>query len=124
MLTKWRIDHFSERAELLVTELLTNALTHARTDGGTVTVLLMYAAGTLRLEVRDRDPANLPVLRNADLSEETGRGLTLIDAYADRWGYRGTEAGKAVWGELDNAPPPVARIQPLPPTRRGAGDGA
>jgi anti-sigma regulatory factor (Ser/Thr protein kinase) len=113
MLTKWQIDHFSENAEVLVAELLANAVTHAHTDGATVTVLLMHAAGTLRLEVRDRDPVNLPVLRNADLSEEGGRGLILIDAYADRWGYRGTDTGKAVWVELDSRTPSVTLLPPL-----------
>lgn len=66
-----------------------------------MTVLLTHAAGTLRIEVRDRDTVTLPVRRAPDFEEETGRGLLIIEAYADRWSVQLTDSGKAVWCELD-----------------------
>jgi len=65
-----------------------------------VTVLLMYAAGMLRLEVRDQDAVNVPVLKSPELGDVNGRGLVIVQALSDRWGVRVTSAGKAVWCEF------------------------
>ncbi len=83
---------------------------------------MTVSAGTLRIEVTDargdRPPAATPPAAGAE-DEETGRGLLLVEAYADRWG---TEPGpapcKKVWAELDLPAPYWAREQPPARSRR------
>lgn len=86
---------------LLVSELVTNAIRHAQPP------LVLRAATRgrgLRVEVHDgaTDP---PVLAQPpppdELPQESGRGLFLVASLADRWGWDGHSAGKAVWFELD-----------------------
>jgi anti-sigma regulatory factor (Ser/Thr protein kinase) len=85
----------ADTAALLVSELATNAVEHARTDF-TVRVVL---ADSLRVEVADRSPA-LPVRRQVPVQAERGRGLSIVDTLAARWGTSTTEDGKVVWFEL------------------------
>ncbi|GAA1540912.1 hypothetical protein GCM10009730_57490 [Streptomyces albidochromogenes] len=85
-------------AELLTTELVTNALVHTDHDAEfTATV----AASRLRVEVRDF-AADHPQLRLPVADDGThGRGLVLVQALADAWGVRAQGVGKSVWFELD-----------------------
>lgn len=90
----------AEVAELLVTELVTNALVHTE-QGAEVSASL--AAARLRVEVRDyaaRRP--VPYVPAADDGTH-GRGLALVQALADAWGVDALEPGrgKVVWFELD-----------------------
>ncbi|GAA3229593.1 ATP-binding protein [Nonomuraea helvata] len=101
LLDRWDLAVFKWRTELLVTELFTNAIKHACTGGATVTGLVMYAGGTLRVEVHDRDTNHLPVRRQAPPGNASGHGLLIVETYADRWGVRLNETSKAVWCELD-----------------------
>jgi hypothetical protein len=91
-------------------------------DGASVVVLLMYAAGTMRLEVRDHDPLKLPLLQNPAPTDTGGRGLLVVQALSDRWGIRVTETGKAVWCELAVTGPAARGGRPA--TGRDAGHGA
>jgi PAS domain S-box-containing protein len=93
-LTTWGLSQLSETVELLVSELVTNAVRHGAGDIG----LRLIRAGSLLCEVRD-DGHDLPALRNADLTAEDGRGLQLVTALADRWGTQRTPTGKVVWFE-------------------------
>lgn len=97
----------AETAELLVSELVTNAVLHARPDAaGTVagTVLrLEYGGGWLRIEVHDTSP-HAPRPRTPDWLDESGFGLMLVDSLATKWGVQQTAQGKAVWAELDARP--------------------
>ncbi|MFF3808191.1 ATP-binding protein [Streptomyces sp. NPDC002032] len=91
-------------AELLVTELVTNALVH--TDQG-AEVSVRLAATRLRVEVRDyhaRRPT--PYVTSADDGTH-GRGLVLVQALADAWGVDplALGRGKVVWFELEAAGP-------------------
>jgi anti-sigma regulatory factor (Ser/Thr protein kinase) len=98
--TKWQVTQRLDDLELAASELVTNAIRHAQ-DGSSVALLLMYAAGTLRLEVRDHDPLTLPLKRSPGPTDTGGWGLVLVDQVTDRWGVRATETGKAVWCEFD-----------------------
>ncbi|MBX7471024.1 MULTISPECIES: ATP-binding protein [unclassified Streptomyces] len=84
-------------AELLTSELLTNALVH--TGHGAVVTVAVGEAG-LRVEVRDFTPA-LPTPYAPSSDDGThGRGLLLVQALADAWGVSEHDRGKVVWFEL------------------------
>ncbi|MDF6018006.1 ATP-binding protein [Streptomyces sp. JH34] len=89
----------AEVAELLLSELVTNALIHTR-NGAVVTVTSVPAR--LRVEVRDftggQEPA--PYVPNADDGTH-GRGLLLVQSLADSWGVTVKALGKVVWFELN-----------------------
>jgi anti-sigma regulatory factor (Ser/Thr protein kinase) len=87
-----------DAAELGVSELVTNALVHART-AITVTVSVRDS-GRIRIEVTD-DSAGRPEARPSTLMQTTGRGLMLLSAYGD-WGVTTPldgRVGKTVWFE-------------------------
>ncbi len=83
-------------AELVVTELVTNALLHARPP---VTVRVGLLDPGVRIEVSD--PFRLsPVRPLANLEAMTGRGIALVEALSLRWGVDASVEGKVVWAEL------------------------
>ncbi|WP_432103514.1 ATP-binding protein [Streptomyces sp. bgisy091] len=90
-------------AELLLSELVTNALIHTR-NGAVVTVTT--AAGRVRVEVRDFVPGQepAPYVPNADDGTH-GRGLLLVQNLADSWGVTAQGLGKVVWFELGGGKP-------------------
>ncbi len=90
----WGLTELIDTVELLVSELVTNALRHGAGDIG----LRLIRAGSLLCEVRD-DGHELPALRHAEVTDESGRGLQLVTALADRWGTQRTPTGKVVWFE-------------------------
>lgn len=114
-LTGWNLGAVAGQAEQIAGELAVNALRHARGESPIV-LLLMYTAGTLRVEVFDRDPARVPVKGSPALTDVGGRGLIIVEAFSQRWGTRVTDEGKSVWAELD--------ITWLGITRGGIGPGA
>jgi len=95
-------------AELIVGELADNAVTHGRVSGRNVRLLLYVVGGTLRIEVTDTRGDRLPcpqrsAAENTEDAEdaESGRGLLLVDALADRWGVvPGPPPLKTVWAEV------------------------
>ncbi|GLX02424.1 ATP-binding protein [Microtetraspora sp. NBRC 16547] len=93
----WGCGEHCEVAELLVSELVTNALRHG--SGGPV-LTLTSADGTLRCEVEDESPVPVRTCP-APLDDEGGRGLLLVDALSSSWGTGRTGRGKVVWFELD-----------------------
>ncbi|MFI1335146.1 ATP-binding protein [Streptomyces sp. NPDC020845] len=101
-LAVWALAGSADDAELLVSEVVTNAL---RYTGGAVrlTLCLCPADGTLRCEVEDADPT-LPQSRQACEDDEGGRGLYMIDLLARSWGSHRTGTGKTVWFELHVRP--------------------
>ena len=89
---------------MLTTELVSNAIRHASgwSDADLpVRLLLIYAARTLRIEVRDPDAQNLPLWHVPSDLSTFGYGVPLMNAYADRYGVRILSSGKAVWCEVD-----------------------
>jgi PAS domain S-box-containing protein len=95
-LTAWHLDDLADTAELLVSELVTNALRYGRGDIG---LRLLRAAGNLVCEISD-GLESAPRLRTVHFSDEGGRGLYLVDQLSQRWGTRTTDHGKIVWFEL------------------------
>ncbi len=95
-LAAWRLDELAEVAELLVSELVTNALRHAP---GPHRLTLYASDGLLRGEVEDAGSAPLH-LQPATPGDEHGRGLDMIDLLACCWGSESTRRGKSVWFEL------------------------
>jgi anti-sigma regulatory factor (Ser/Thr protein kinase) len=102
-LMSWGIAHLHETAVLVVSELVTNAVRHTRTDNPMIVLRLEAAQTTLRIEVEDGDPRWPRPCQPADPSE-SGLGFVLIEALASKWGVRDTAAGKAVWAELETRP--------------------
>ncbi|SRR6266568_661200 len=80
----WGIGEHAELAELIVSELVTNAIRHG---DGLVQVRVSYACGDLRVEVHD-DGAGRPVRRQATAEDESGRGLALLDGLTGLYGGR------------------------------------
>ncbi|MEU6393803.1 ATP-binding protein [Streptomyces sp. NPDC046939] len=104
LLGVWHLDGLVDRAALVVTELIANASRHTACPEIRLTIG-RPSAGRLPVGVVDRDPGRLPILGRATDDDESGRGLLLIDAAADRWGYDlhrsdGRTWGKEVWAEL------------------------
>jgi anti-sigma regulatory factor (Ser/Thr protein kinase) len=101
-LQRWGLSELMPTTELLVSELVTNAIRHAT---GEVT-LRMVLEGSLVCEVLDGSAA-LPRLRHAGRDEECGRGLEVVSQLAQRWGARRTPQGKIVWCEQALPPAPA-----------------
>ncbi|BEP14583.1 hypothetical protein acdb102_28940 [Acidothermaceae bacterium B102] len=97
--SRWQAEQVCADTELVVTELVANAVRHAGTE---ITVRLAAIAGTpggVRAEVSDS--STRPVRpRQASALEESGRGLLLVDILSSRWGADATTEGKTVWAEL------------------------
>lgn len=96
-LAQWGDVDSAEDAKLIVTELVTNSILHAR-SGFTVKVQRRRDR-TVRLEVRDCD-TRLPRATLDPSDAPSGRGLALVDRIADRWGCDLLDGGKSVWAEL------------------------
>jgi len=100
----WHLDGLADHAALIITELIANACRHTPCPEIRLTVA-RPSATRLRVGVVDRDPSRLPLLSQVADHDESGRGLLLVDAVADRWGYdlHGSDRrpwGKEVWAEL------------------------
>lgn len=98
-LSQWKVPDLIDTAELLASEVVTNALVH--TDRGAELTARLTEGGCQRLRVEVRDyVARRPKVRRATDHAAHGRGLLLVQALADRWGVRAQEVGKVVWFEL------------------------
>ena len=95
-LTRLGRDDLGDTAELLVSEVVTNALVHAGTP---FDVTAWVREPGLRVEVRDGS-AQLPSVRHNATMAGTGRGLLLLQQMVDAWGTHRHPAGKTVWFEL------------------------
>jgi serine phosphatase RsbU (regulator of sigma subunit)/anti-sigma regulatory factor (Ser/Thr protein kinase) len=93
-LAAWGLEELAFSTELLVSELVTNAIRHARPP----IQLRMILDHVLSCEVSDASMA-APHHRRADRYDEGGRGLTLVARLASRWGTRYTRTGKTIWAQ-------------------------
>ncbi|QHC25675.1 SpoIIE family protein phosphatase [Streptomyces sp. GS7] len=98
-LARWGLDELTDQLELLVSEVVTNAVRYAERP----VTLRLLRTDVLRCEVGD-DVPQLPRLRQARPSDEGGRGLYLVNRMARRWGATRLSMGKVVWFELSMPP--------------------
>ncbi|MGI3224489.1 SpoIIE family protein phosphatase [Streptomyces sp. GTA36] len=94
-LSRWDLEELTDSVELLVSELVTNAVRYATWQ---VTVRLLRS-DVLRCEVTD-DAPQLPRLRRSRFLDEGGRGIFLVDKISMRWGASRLATGKLVWFEM------------------------
>ncbi|WP_207386148.1 ATP-binding SpoIIE family protein phosphatase [Protofrankia symbiont of Coriaria ruscifolia] len=98
-LNSWGIADAAFTVELLVSEIVTNAIRYAETSSDLV---LRRGRHAVYVEVSDRD-SRVPRLLHPTSDDEGGRGLQLVAQLATRWGARPTLTGKTVWFQLDIA---------------------
>jgi anti-sigma regulatory factor (Ser/Thr protein kinase) len=102
----WDMAALTDLAELVVSELVTNAVRHGvpsackSVSEHCVRLRLLAQAPFVMCMVADPG-RGIPVLRDSDLAAENGRGLTVVDACCVRWGWHLLdEGGKVVWALL------------------------
>ncbi|MGW0992177.1 ATP-binding SpoIIE family protein phosphatase [Streptomyces sp. NPDC002523] len=105
-LADWDLEESTFTTELILSELVTNAIRHAAPP---VHVRLLRD-NSLVLEVSDSSSTS-PHLRYATTMDEGGRGIFIVAQLAERWGTRFTSTGKIVWAEQ---PAPSAPADPVP----------
>lgn len=110
-LSQWGLNRLIEDAELVLSELVANAITATGTTNpqprwgdlhnlGLIKVRLVVTVDSLVIEVWDRSPSP-PVAKLPEQADEEGRGLLIVDALCRQWNYfYPASGGKAVWGEL------------------------
>lgn len=96
-LSKAKLSGLTDDAQLLASELVTNAVRHA---SGPIDVRAYVHDGFLRLEVGDSTVDCGPDPREASADDESGRGMELVDKLAARWGWRVCGPMKIVWLDL------------------------
>jgi anti-sigma regulatory factor (Ser/Thr protein kinase) len=101
-LTDWGLDELAFTTELVVSELVTNAIRHAT---GPVRLRLIKDRALI-CEVFDGG-ATAPHLRHPRTTDEGGRGLLLVSQFTQRWGTRFLTEGKVIWAEQALTDPPV-----------------
>jgi anti-sigma regulatory factor (Ser/Thr protein kinase) len=108
-LLSWQLAYLEETAILLVSELVTNVVRHARSRALAMALRLEPEGASLLIEVHDSDPHEPRPRLPGGLGGlgESGFGFVLIEALAGKWGVRQTATGKAVWVELDARQPAI-----------------
>jgi len=124
---RWGTTQRREDIAIVVSELLTNALRHALPragvtwPGSAIRLGLLQPGPCVLCAVADPSP-RAPVPRHTGMLAETGRGLHVVGALADAWGYTTPgDAGKIVWAVFSAGRPP-ARVRP-PRHAAGFADG-
>lgn len=110
-LADWGISERTDEVLLVGSELLTNAQVHGKITS--LSVDLCYGGGRFRIEVTDANPSPL-TLTVAGGDDEHGRGVLLVAAFADAWGFHATRKSKTAFAEFE--------IDDLHPETSGVGD--
>jgi anti-sigma regulatory factor (Ser/Thr protein kinase) len=97
----WGVPDLADAASLVLSELVTNAVVHARTP---LVVLARFTAGDLTLAVADGSPS-LPAVLPPDDEREGGRGMSVIESLGTTWGFQRTALGKVVWVTISTVSP-------------------
>lgn len=96
-LQAWGHDELCDTAQMLISEMATNAVRHC--TGATFSVNVSLAEDSLCLAVQDSSP-RLPQVNHSDDDQENGRGMMIITMIADTWGVHEHASGKTVWAHL------------------------
>lgn len=116
----WGLTDIVDAAQLCVTELVSNVITHV--GPGTPTTLAVSMNGAhLRIEVQDPDTRALPTLLGSGVDAEGGRGMALVDAIAVHWGVELRFDRKVTWCELATELTSLNSAEQCPRLSRAAG---
>jgi two-component sensor histidine kinase len=107
-LSDWGLDELTFTTELIVSELVTNAIRY----GSGPIHLRLIRQNALICEVADASNT-APHLRHARTTDEGGRGLLLVARLSRRWGTRYTREGKIIWTDQSLEPPSAAPLLDL-----------
>ncbi|MEU3499509.1 ATP-binding protein [Streptomyces hundungensis] len=94
LLRCWKLEDLADRVDTVLTELVSNALLHG--GGPAIVFRLTLAEAGLLVEVADSSPA-LPHVKDVCTERESGRGLLLVNAFADAWGTRPRSDADGKW---------------------------
>ncbi len=94
---EWALDRLSADCQLLVSELVTNAVVHG---AGPISLEFQHFDGSLRVSVMDPHASPPFELRDARRDDDSGRGLAIVAAVATTWGSWCERDGTQVWFEL------------------------
>ncbi|MFI6081494.1 ATP-binding protein [Streptomyces sp. NPDC051217] len=114
-LSLWGLSELEDVAQICVSELVANVINHVG-PGTPVTLAVSTDGAHLRIELTDPDARTMPTLLAPMPGTESGRGLMILDAMADRWGVISRADSKVVWcdlatgAEVPNEHPRSARI--------------
>lgn len=95
-LSSWEANEHMHSALVVTSELVTNAVLHARTS---IQVRIEVRQSVVRVEVSDENP-RVPTMAPCPPEATSGRGLALVAALATSWGIEQRDDGKVVWAEL------------------------
>jgi anti-sigma regulatory factor (Ser/Thr protein kinase) len=104
VLWEWGLSAFSENAELLLSELVTNAMQASLSAERIPPVRLWLSSDRSRLLIQVQDTNHCPPARTgADGQDESGRGLLIVDAISTEWGWHAEndQSGKIVWALIE-----------------------
>jgi anti-sigma regulatory factor (Ser/Thr protein kinase) len=110
ILREWNLGQVAEDAEILASELVTNALKASWSLAETQPIELRVLAGHERLMIEVWDALSAPPdPRPHEIDAESGRGLEIVSLLSDGWGfYHPDDGGKVVWAMLDITAAPSA----------------
>ena len=106
----WNLPRAVVPAEIIASELVTNAVRHA---GTVVDLRITRREQELRVSVQDRNPQPAR-LQTPSESDDHGRGLLIVDSVAQRWGCEPVIGGKVVWAAVPVTPQPVGDLVGTP----------
>jgi hypothetical protein len=114
----WGLGHLADDTQLVASELVTNAVQATgivtpnpswteRQHLATIRLRIIHLETRIVIEVWDRD-LTPPAAQDLSADAEDGRGLAIVTALSQQWGYfHAIEGGKVVWAELRIPPPPM-----------------
>jgi anti-sigma regulatory factor (Ser/Thr protein kinase) len=106
VLRAWQVETDLDAVLLVTSELVTNAVLHARTEGSIRVILQGDHPPVVRIEVYDQNPRR-PSTGPCPTDATSGRGLALVNSLARAWGMDNYRDGKVVWAEVGSVSEPA-----------------